>query len=149
MGQEINISAFNPSDFTQFYQKLNQETECLKDLIKQGHCSQKAPIAGFEIEAWLIDDTMQASPNNASFLATLNDPLAFPELAKFNIELNSIPEKLIGTVFSNLHKNLSQTWNKACTHSNSQFRISHISGIGISSPLSINSSNDCQLSKCM
>jgi gamma-glutamyl:cysteine ligase YbdK (ATP-grasp superfamily) len=128
MGQEINISAFNPSDFTQFYQKLNQETECLKDLIKQGHCSQKAPIAGFEIEAWLIDDTMQASPNNASFLATLNDPLAFPELAKFNIELNSIPEKLIGTVFSNLHKNLSQTWNKACTHA--QALNNHILMIG-------------------
>ncbi len=33
--------------------------------------------------------------------------------------------------------------------SNSQFRFSYISGIGISSPPSINSINFCQLSKCM
>jgi len=128
MGQEINVSAFKPSDFTQFHQKLSQETEYLKDLIKQGQCSQKAPVAGFEIEAWLIDDSMQASPKNVSFLKNLNDPLAFPELAKFNIELNSIPEQLTGTVFSSLHKNLSQTWKKACEHA--QALNNHILIIG-------------------
>jgi len=128
MGQEINVSAFKPSDFTQFHQKLSQETQYLKDLIKQGQCSQKAPVAGFEIEAWLIDDAMQASPKNVSFLKNLNDPLVFPELAKFNIELNSIPEQLTGTVFSNLHKNLSQTWEKACEHA--QALNNHILIIG-------------------
>ncbi len=128
MGQEINVSAFKPSDFTQFHQKLSQETQYLKDLIKQGQCSQKAPVAGFEIEAWLIDDSMQASPKNVSFLKNLNDPLAFPELAKFNIELNSIPEQLTGTVFSSLHKNLSQIWEKACEHA--QALNNHILIIG-------------------
>jgi hypothetical protein len=128
MGQEINVSAFKPSDFTQFHQKLSQETQHLKDLIKQGQCSQKMPVAGFEIEAWLIDDSMQASPTNVSFLKNLNDPLAFPELAKFNIELNSIPEQLTGTVFSSLHKNLSQTWEKACKHA--QALNNHILIIG-------------------
>ncbi len=128
MGQEINVSAFKPSDFTQFHQKLSQESQYLKDLIKQGQCSQKAPVAGFEIEAWLIDDAMQASPKNVSFLKNLNDPLAFPELAKFNIELNSIPEQLTATVFSSLHKNLSQTWEKACEHA--QALNNHILIIG-------------------
>ncbi len=116
MGQEINTNAFKDDDFTRFYQKLTQETQCLKELIEQGNCSQKPPIAGFEIEAWLIDDDMQAAPNNVSFLQNFNDPLAFPELAKFNIELNSTPQKLAGTVFSTLHKNLTATWEKACIH---------------------------------
>lgn len=54
------------------------------------------------------------------------------------------------TGVENLPNILKLVWQEAPSDgSNSQFRISHISGIGISSPLSINSSNDCQLSKCM
>ncbi len=116
MGQEINASTFKTDDFTRFHQKLTEETKYLKTLIEQGLCSQQPPVAGFEIEAWLIDDNMQAAPNNVSFLQNLNDPLAFPELAKFNIELNGTPQKLAGTVFSSLHQSLTQTWEKACLH---------------------------------
>lgn len=116
MGQEINANAFHADHFTRFHQQLVLETEYLKQVITKGQCSKKPPIAGFEIEAWLIDDLMQAAPNNVSFLQNLNDPLAFPELAKFNIELNGTPQDLTGTVFSTLHKNLTATWEKACLH---------------------------------
>jgi len=41
---------------------------------------------------------MRPSPINNHYLATLNDPLASAELAKFNIEFNCLPEPLTGHV---------------------------------------------------
>jgi len=116
MGQEVNLTLFNADHFKTFFQKLTEETQLLKKLIANRQFSELAPTAGFEIEAWLIDDQMQAAANNISFLQNLNDPLAFPELAKFNIELNGIPQKLTGNVLSTLHQNLTQTWEKSCLH---------------------------------
>lgn len=55
---------------------------------------------------------MEVAANNHIFLEQLNDPLAFPELAKFNIELNSVPQKLSANIFSNLYQNLTETWKK-------------------------------------
>jgi len=116
VGQEINAKTFKSNDFTRFHQKLTQETEHLKLLIEQKQFSELPPTAGFEIEAWLVDNNMQAAPNNVSFLQNLNDPLAFPELAKFNIELNGTPQRLTAEVFSTLHQNLLTTWEKSCLH---------------------------------
>ena len=116
MGQEINLTLFNDDHFAHFHKNLQLETQHLKSVIEQKQLSELPPTAGFEIEAWLIDDAMQAAPNNASFLQNLNDPLAFPELAKFNIELNGVPKRLTADVFSTLHKNLLATWDKSCHH---------------------------------
>lgn len=116
MGQEISFSNFDKGDFDHFHQKLKQETELLKKMIAQKSCSMRAPVAGFEIEAWILDKQMQPAPINDSFLSTLNNPLAFAELAKFNIELNSTPTPLAGNVFSRMHKQLQSTWDNAFKH---------------------------------
>ncbi len=116
MGQEISFSTFDKSDFDHFHQKLKAETELLKKMIKQNACSTRAPVAGFEIEAWIVDKDMRPAPINDYFLATLNNPLAFEELAKFNIELNSTPTPLAGNVFSRMYKQLQSTWDSAYQH---------------------------------
>ena len=116
MGQEISLSHFDAGDFDRFYQKLAHETWLLNRLIEEKRCSSHHPVAGFEIEAWLIDESMQPAPINEHYLTTLNDPLACAELAKFNIEFNSIPTPLAGNTFSRLHKQLQATWNKAYRH---------------------------------
>ena len=103
MGQEISLSHFNEGDFTRFHQKLEQETLLLEKFIAQKNCSHREPVAGFEIEAWLVNNDMRPSPINKHYLATLNDPLASTELAKYNIEFNCLPEPLTGHVFSRLH----------------------------------------------
>ncbi len=119
MGQEISLSHFDEGDFIRFHQKLEQETLLLDRLIAQKNCSHRDPVAGFEIEAWLINKDMRPSPINNHFLATLNDPLASTELAKFNIEFNCLPEPLTGHVFSGLHQQLQSTWSKAYKHAES------------------------------
>jgi hypothetical protein len=119
MGQEISLSHFDEGDFTRFHQKLEQETLLLNRMIAQKTCSHRDPVAGFEIEAWLVDKNMRPSPINNHYLATLNDPLASAELAKFNIEFNCLPEPLTDHVFSCLHQQLNSTWGKACQHAES------------------------------
>jgi gamma-glutamyl:cysteine ligase YbdK (ATP-grasp superfamily) len=119
MGQEISFSHFNEGDFTRFHQKLEQETLLLKKLIAQKNCSLRDPMAGFEIEAWLVDKNLRPSPINNHYLATLNDPLASTELAKFNIEFNCLPEPLTGHVFSSLRQQLQSIWDKAYHHAES------------------------------
>ncbi|MCK4843143.1 MAG: glutamate--cysteine ligase [Methylococcales bacterium] len=119
MGQEISFSQFDKADFQRFYKQLEQETHLLKKMIKQKACSTRAPVAGFEIEAWILDNNMQPAPINHSFLSSLHNPLAFAELAKFNIELNSIPTPLAGNAFSRMHKQLQSTWDDCFQHAQS------------------------------
>lgn len=119
MGQEISFSDFDQGDFDFFYQKLEKETQLLNKMIKQNACSTRSPVAGFELEAWILNKNMQPSPINNSFLTSLNNPLAFAELAKFNIELNSTPTPLAGNVFSRMHNQLQSTWDSAYQHAES------------------------------
>lgn len=116
MGQEISLTHFDDNDFKRFHQKLEQETLLLAKMLEQNKCSAREPVAGFEIEAWLIDKSMRPSPTNKQYLATLNNPLVSAELAKFNIELNCTPVPLTGDVFNNLFQQLQTTWNNAYRH---------------------------------
>jgi len=129
MGQEIAFTQFDDGDFRRFHGKLEQETLLLKRILERQGCSQRPPVAGFEIEAWLVDGMMRPAPINRHFLATLNDPFASPELAKFNIEFNNLPLMLEGRALSELHRDLQATVDKARQHAESM--ASHIVMVGI------------------
>jgi gamma-glutamyl:cysteine ligase YbdK (ATP-grasp superfamily) len=116
MGQEIGTTSFDQADFDRFRRHLESETSLLGHFFAQKAFSSQAPTAGFEIEAWLVDKAMRPLPTNQTFLTTLNDPLASPELAKFNIELNSDPLTLTDNVFSLMHQQLQATWDKVTRH---------------------------------
>lgn len=113
MGQEIDHSSFTKSDFKRFYDHLEAETNLLKTMFRQRRCSQKGPVAGFEIEAWLVDKEMSPAPLNIEFLEAFDDPLASPELAKFNVELNNHPLKFTGSALSKLHRDLDEIVGRA------------------------------------
>jgi gamma-glutamyl:cysteine ligase YbdK (ATP-grasp superfamily) len=110
MGEEIRSSEFNPQDFAIFKRKLEAETARLAEIFSQQGFAQSHPVAGFELEAWLIDARLRPVPRNEEFLARLNNPLASPELASFNIEVNTEPRSLQGHVFSAMHQSLDATW---------------------------------------
>jgi hypothetical protein len=119
MGQEITRTQFKESDFFAFRQKLAEETALLKQMIERKSFSNQPAIAGFEIEAWLVDKSMRPAPINKQYLETLHDPLASAELAKFNFELNCDPTPLTGNVFSQLYAQLDRTWQNAGRHAES------------------------------
>jgi gamma-glutamyl:cysteine ligase YbdK (ATP-grasp superfamily) len=114
MGQEIGKTQFSETEFDGFRRRLKEETHLLCRLIRGGSCSPLGPITGFELEAWLVDAAMSPAPINAEFLATLDNELACPELARFNVEFNNEPKCIEGAALSELHVDLQGIWAKAC-----------------------------------
>ncbi len=114
MGDEIDRRYFDAEDFSEFRSKLDEETELLRSLFSHGEFSARGDVAGFELEAWLVDDSGNPAPKNEEYLKTLNNPLVVPELAAFNVELNGSPTALTGRVFSRLHDELAATWKSCC-----------------------------------
>lgn len=116
MGQEVHTEVYQPADFQHFQQQLTKETKLLEQLITKGACSERSPVAGCEIEAWLLDDAMRPAACNASYLSSFNNPMASAELAKFNVEFNTPPVPLQGNVLSQLNHDLFSTWQQAEQH---------------------------------
>jgi len=113
MGDEIERRYFDADHFSAFRERLEEETDLLRGVFERGEFSTRGDVAGFELEAWLVDDQGDPKPDNERYLEALANPLVVPELAAFNVELNGSPSALTGRVFSRLHDELSATWN-AC-----------------------------------
>lgn len=109
MGEEIPTTRFQPRDFENFSHRLREETELLRQWFRQGLFADDARVGGFEIEAWLIDRAQRPAPINDRFIERLGNGLVVPELAKFNIELNSTPQPLHGDALRRMHVELEAT----------------------------------------
>jgi gamma-glutamyl:cysteine ligase YbdK (ATP-grasp superfamily) len=113
MGQEIHNDHFHKRDFDQFEQALASETALLTSWFKSGRFSATPPAVGLELEAWLLDSDMHPAPHNSTLIEQLQHPLVVPELARFNIEINSTPQPLQERPFSQLQNELTTTWQLA------------------------------------
>ncbi len=113
MGEEILSSQFSEEDHARFRARLEEETRLLRQCFDEQQFSCDDPVAGFELEAWLLDsDQLRPLAANELFLQRLNNPLASPELASFNFELNNTPHSLSGHVFSSMHNELKREWQQ-------------------------------------
>ncbi len=112
MGREIGDSDFSEADYRTFQQRLERETGLLCELIDGDGMTDDEPMAGFELEAWLVDHQGRPAPLIEPLREKLNDPLLVPELAAFNLELNGTPVALTGAPFTRLHDELSATWRR-------------------------------------
>lgn len=111
MGQEINRTHFSEADFEQFADKLAMETAMLRSAARSGGFSDARYVAGFELEAWLLDHAGRPNPVNEAYLRALNDPLVVPELSRFNVELNAPPVEVGAGVLAALEESLLTTWD--------------------------------------
>lgn len=112
MGEEIRSSSFDDADFERFKKSLKKETELLETWFKEKKFSSVSNRAGFELESWLVDEQLYPASINETFLENLASPLASPELANFNVELNSTPCDLSGDALSRMQKELDINWQK-------------------------------------
>ena len=115
MGEEISRSLFGQEDFDRFGERLTEETGLFGDLSASDRLSGDGFVAGFEIEAWLLDHGFFPNPVNDRFLETLAHPLAVPELSRFNVELNCEPLELTGDVLRRATEALGGLWEH-CNH---------------------------------
>ncbi|MEQ8861461.1 MAG: hypothetical protein RIC56_22685 [Pseudomonadales bacterium] len=113
MGDEINNRYFDAEHFSAFRAALDAEQELLREHFRRNEFSHRGDVAGFELEAWLVDPQGDPLPRNGEFLERLGNPLVVPELAAYNVELNGSPSSIGGKVFSRLYDELSATWG-AC-----------------------------------
>ena len=91
MGQEIDKAEFDATDFEQFQRRLEDEMNLLRELFDCHGFESKHEVAGYELEAWLVDESIQPAPINQAFISRLSNPLVVHELSRFNVELNSRP----------------------------------------------------------
>jgi hypothetical protein len=110
LGQEITQTDFAEADFVRFSQRLAEETDLAQHWLDAGRFDDAAHVAGFELEAWLLDRNSFPLPANEAYLARLADPLVVPELSKFNVELNGTPQALRGRALRRLEEELTATW---------------------------------------
>lgn len=113
MGDEISRRYYDAEHFSAFRRQLDEQTELLRQHFIRGDFSNRGNVAGFELEAWLVNAAGDPLPGNDEFLSRLHNPLVVPELAAYNVELNGSPSAVTGRVFSRLHDELAATW-EAC-----------------------------------
>lgn len=113
MGQEVTHSHFSIEENKRFKKLLIEETKLLKRKLEAGEFSSLKPMGGFEIEAWLVDESLRPAPINNAFFDLFNNPLATPELAKFNIELNNTPLPLKGTALKQFESEIRMVFKEA------------------------------------
>ncbi len=114
MGEEIEQTLFDPSDFDQFQSRLRDETRHASNLFARNELSETGYAIGFEVEAWLLDHGTFPYSINEAFLDALDHPLVVPKRSRFNVELNSTPLQLRGDVLRRATAELSDLWS----HSN-------------------------------
>jgi gamma-glutamyl:cysteine ligase YbdK (ATP-grasp superfamily) len=112
MGQEIDNTHFNAKDFAAFSQCLKEETNLLAHWFTDNTFDDGPPVAGFELEAWLVDAQLRPKPINGAFLQAMDNPLVSPELARFNVEFNVDPVGLQGDALSRLEGELNAIWQQ-------------------------------------
>lgn len=113
MGEEIDQQGFGSAEYAAFSERLRKETRYLREQLQDGAFSSQSPVAGFEIEGWLVEANGRPAPVNEAFLTALDSPLASPELATFNIELNNTPRPLRGPVFGKFKQEMSSLLERA------------------------------------
>ena len=112
MGQEISHSSFSDEDFNRFRDRVVAETALLEQWMADGVLDQGEPMAGSEIEAWLVHDRGLPAPVNQAFLEHMNDPMVVPELSTFNVELNTQPLAFSDGMFYHMHDELADLWQR-------------------------------------
>ena len=112
MGRDIPWTEFSQEDFEEFRHRLKQENRILMNWFKQGVFEPDKLLCGFELEAWLVDSRLRPAPINEAFLEAVDSPLVVPELAKFNFEINSTPQRLHPSTFFCFEEELREVWNR-------------------------------------
>jgi hypothetical protein len=112
MGQEINRTRFSEADLEQFSARLAEETAALRSFAQAGGFRDARYVAGFELEAWLLDHAGLPKPVNEAYLRALSDPLVVPELSRFNVELNASPLEVGAGVLAAMEESLLATWDR-------------------------------------
>lgn len=112
MGREIEKSHFKARDYQNFARQLKAESALLSEHFATGNFVDHGVKAGLELELWLVDEDFNPAPRNDLIIDALQQPLICPELAKFNIEINTEPLALKARALSRLAQSMQQEFDR-------------------------------------
>jgi gamma-glutamyl:cysteine ligase YbdK (ATP-grasp superfamily) len=118
VGKEIELTRFEAAEFDRYAAHLEAELATLRRRLHAGDFDDSDFMAGFELEAWLLDRHYYPVPENEGFLARLDHPLVVPELSKFNVELNGLPRRPASDGLRQLEDELTATWQHCARTAN-------------------------------
>lgn len=108
MGGAIAKTHFEPQDYEQFRQRLNEQLAELKQLIRAPDFGNDELMLGAELEMYLLDQDWQVACKNQKLLKALDDPQFQVELNQYNLELNLSAFSISGRPFSHLLKQMKE-----------------------------------------
>ena len=114
MGQFVQQTRFEQRDYSRFKRQLDAETEWLHDLVERNALSRHMPMAGLELEAWLIDGNGRVAPRNEEFIARVGSGDVVTEIGRFNIEMNVPPRLVRDDGLARLGADLQAHWDLCC-----------------------------------
>ncbi len=112
MRQAVDRTSFEHRDYARFKRQLAGETALLHDLVERDALSRHAPVAGLDLEAWLIDAGGRPAPRNDEFITRIGSPDIVTELGRFKIELDVPPQPVSGGGLGRLSADLEATWGR-------------------------------------
>jgi gamma-glutamyl:cysteine ligase YbdK (ATP-grasp superfamily) len=112
MGSEIPSHHFHKNDFRAFDRRLREETDELQQWFADHEFLEGRTKGGYEIEAWIIDGDCRPISANDDIIKRCKDPHVVPELARFNLELNSEPYVLEGDALHSMYDAFSRHWQR-------------------------------------
>ncbi len=112
MGRDIETSEFSEDDFRAFAERLDTETRLFERWLNDGELSEAEPVGGFELEAWLTHPDWTPATRNDALLERMQDPFLTTELARYNIELNTLPRRMTGDALERMQLGLEDTWRR-------------------------------------
>src|SRR5210317_1853104 len=113
MGEEIQRENFDQADYDLFQQRLEQETECLRQLFARGVFDNSSRKLGYELELCLADRSGNPSRVNTQVIDAAANPLFTTELARFNMEINGNVFPWSGDVFERIDADLAVLFRQA------------------------------------
>ena len=112
MGDEVSKHRFKERDYQQFQQKLNAETEYVRELFKDKKFDNHSRRIGYELELCLLDAAGAPAPLNKEVLTKADNELFTYELAKFNLEINGRAFDWKSSVFKQVEDDLEQLYGE-------------------------------------
>lgn len=96
----------SPLDLARAAQRLRDETDLLCALEARGALARRAPAAGLDVEAWLMDRTGRPAPQAGALIAALPDAALAPGRALFQVVLHVEPQPVAGDGIARLSHEL-------------------------------------------
>ena len=113
MGEEIQKENFEQADYDRFQQRLEQETELVRELFAKRAFDNESRMLGYELELCLADASGNPSKNNIDIINATGNKLFTSELAKFNMEINGNPFPYAGDIFNRVEADLNSLYRQA------------------------------------